>query len=309
VPVRHLTVPIFALGLALLPWGEAAAAPRVVASILPVHALTAGVMEGIGTPTLLVPPGASPHGYQMRPSEAAALAEADLVVWIGEPLETFLVKPIASLAGAAASLELLEAPGLTLLPAREGGLPEAHADEGEHDHDGMDPHVWLDPGNARAIAAAIARALAKRDPGNAAAYAANAGRLDRRLAALAEELRKALAPVRTRPFIVLHDAFQYLERAFGLAVVGSITVSPDRPPSARRLAELRAALLGHGVVCVFGEPQTRTGHVATLVESTDIETGELDAEGGPEITPGPDAYFALMRANARALVACLSRSG
>jgi zinc transport system substrate-binding protein len=312
--IGKLGLPLLALCLAATAPHRATAEPRVVASILPVHSLAAGVMAGIGEPRLLVPPGASPHGHQMRPSEAAALQEADLVVWIGEPLEGFLMKPLRSLGDKARSLELLEATGVNLLASREGGLwepdhaEEGHAHEEDHGHGAIDPHIWLDPDNARAMVAAIAAALSEVDPANAAAYRANAARLDESLRALGAELRESLAPVRDRPFIVFHDAYQYLERAFDLMAVGSITVSPDRPPGARRVAELRERVRERGAVCVFAEPQVPTDLVATLVEGTGVATGELDPEGSIGIAPGEGAYAALMRRNAQALVGCLSRS-
>jgi zinc transport system substrate-binding protein len=312
--IGKLGLPLLALSLGLTTPQEAAAEPRVVASILPVHALVAGVMAGVGEPRLLVPPGASPHGHQMRPSDAAALQEARLVVWIGEPLEGFLTKPLATLGARARSLELIEAPGVRVLASREGGLwepdhaAEEHAHEADHGHGVIDPHIWLDPDNARAMVAAIAAALEEVDPANAAAYRANAARLDESLRALGAELRESLAPVRDRPFIVFHDAYQYLERAFDLSAVGAITVSPDRPPGARRLAELRERIRVRGAVCVFAEPQVPTDLVAMLVEGTGVATGELDPEGSLDIAPGEGAYAALMRRNAQALVGCLSRS-
>jgi zinc transport system substrate-binding protein len=308
----------------------AEAIPKVVASIQPVHSLVAGVMEGVGTPSLLVAPGASPHAYQMRPSEAKALAGADLVVWVGEELEAFLAKPVASLGGSARTLELMEAPGVELLPTREGGAwdehdhhgdeahesqnepehheeEEEHAAEGRNEHGGHDAHIWLSPANARAIVQAVAAALAEVDPARAGRYAANAEAVTARLGALEAEMRARLEPVRERPYVVFHDAYHYLEHAFGLNAAGSITVSPERQPSAARLAELRERIRREGAACVFGEPQVATKLVATVVEGTKAGVGELDAEGSGRIAPGPDAYFTLMRRNAKALSDCLSK--
>ena len=298
----------------------ARAAPTVVVSIQPIHALVSGVMAGVADPVLLVPPGVSPHGFQLRPSAAAALQDADLVIWVGESLETFLVKPIGSLSDDGRVLELTEADGVKLLDSREGGAWEAHdhgdepADEHEHahghdhGHEEVDPHIWLSPANAEAIVGAVAAALGRVDPTHAARYAANARELTGRLGRLDDELRATLAPVRGKPFIVFHDAFPYFERAFDLAGAGSITLSPDRPPSAQRLAELRQRIVGEAAVCVFGEPQTRTQLVATLVEGTSARTGQLDAEGSAALPAGVEGYMVLMRDNAAALVGCLSKA-
>jgi zinc transport system substrate-binding protein len=302
VPLRPSSI---LLSLALLA-SPAAAAAEVVVSIQPIHALVAGVMAGMGEPRLLLPAGTSPHGYQLRPSDAAALQDADLIVWVGEDLETFLEKPIGTLARGGV-LALMDAPGLTLLGSRDSGARDAQ----DHGDDQADPHIWLSPANARVIVAAVAAALGEADAANAAAYADNAARLTARLEALETELKAELEPVRGQPFIVLHDAFQYFEQAFGLHGAGSITVSPDRPAGARRLAELRQRIADHGAVCVFGEPQTQTqtGLVAALVDGTGIGTGELDAEGRSSLPAGAEAYFALMRGNARALADCLARAG
>ena len=114
----------------------AADAPAVVVSIKPIHALVAGVMQGVAEPELLVKGGGSPHGYSLRPSEARALAEADLVVWVGPQLESFLVKPLETLAHQAHQLELLEAIEGPLLALRKGGAWEGHAHGHEAEHQG-----------------------------------------------------------------------------------------------------------------------------------------------------------------------------
>jgi zinc transport system substrate-binding protein len=295
----------------------AAEPPRVVATIPPIHSLAAAVMAGAGEPALLVRGNASPHGYQLRPSEAAAIQDADVVVWVGPGFETFLERPLGNLGVGTRVVTLLEAPGVERLPAREGGTWEAHEGKGEgrhagadgdHGHGEHDPHVWLSPANAQAMVRAIAAAVTAADPERAALYRANEERTVRELAALDEELDAALAPVRGKPFIVFHDAYQYLEAAYGLNAAGSITVSPDRPPSARRLVELAEKIERSGAVCVFGEVQAASPLVGTLIADRGIGTGELDPEGRATVTPGPKAYAGLMRRNVDVLVDCLSRS-
>lgn len=110
--------------------------PSVAADITPVHSLVARVMEGVGVPNLIVQSGASPHGYSLRPSEAAALQEADLVFWVGEDLTPWMEDAVDTLATNASVTTLLEADGITLLDFREGALFEAH----DHDHDDHDDH-------------------------------------------------------------------------------------------------------------------------------------------------------------------------
>lgn len=284
-------------------------APNVVATIVPVHALVAGVMEGVGEPALLVRRGASPHDHQLRPSDSRALQEAELVVWVGPALEGFMPKALSSLASDAETLTLMEAAGVDLLPARQAGdLDGGEAAHGHgHGEDAPDPHVWLSPSNARAMVQAIADALGRIDPARAAIYRANAARMDAALIALAAELQAQLAPVRDQPFVVFHDAYQYLEHVFGLNAAGSITVSPERLPGARRLTELRRTMEESGARCIFGEAVAIRPVVSALAADTGAEIATLDAEGVTVVEPGPDAYMKLMRSNARAIVACLSR--
>ncbi|MDQ2105059.1 zinc ABC transporter substrate-binding protein ZnuA [Azospirillum isscasi] len=311
--MRHLPPSVVA-AILLAASPALADAPKVVASIKPVHSLVAAVMEGVAEPALIVRGAASPHTYAMKPSDAKALAAADLVFWVGPELESFLDKPLKANAKKATSVELLEAPGVTLLDAREGGAWEAHDHGHKHDHghahgeghghEEVNTHVWLDPANARAMVAAIAEALSAKDPANAAAYTVNAGRTARSIDALDAELKAALAPVAGKPFVVFHDAYQYFEAHYGLNGVGAITVNPERRPSAKRLSEIRARITGLGAACVFAEPQFEPALVDTIVDGTRAKKGVLDPEGA-ELKDGPGLYPALMRGIAASLKDCL----
>jgi len=291
-------------GLVARPAAAAGTAPTVVASIKPVHSLVAGVMEGVGTPALLVRGGASPHAYTLRPSEARALREAQVVFWVGPKLELFLRGPLAALAGEARVVALAEAPGVARLPQREGGV-WGHDEDESHGPGAYNPHVWLDPRNAEAMVATIADVLAQADPPHAAAYRANAQHLRAGIAALDHELAKRLEPVRERPFLVFHDAYAYLEHRYGLHAVGAITVEPDQPPGARRVIELRERIRDAGAVCVFAEPQFQPHLVRILIEGSDIRAGVLDPLGA-DLPAGTALYFTLMRDLAKSLRTCLA---
>jgi zinc transport system substrate-binding protein len=314
----------------------AAAEIHAVASIKPVHSLVAGVMEGVGEPVLLVKGAGSEHSYSLRPSEARALEQAEVVFWVGETMETFLIKPLEALAGDAEVIELWRTPGLTLLPTREGGMweahehggeqagadadhggadrPGAHGDAGEHAevepgaahraHGETDMHIWLDPGNAKVLAAAIASALGDADPNNAAVYQANAEHLRRQLDELDRSLHDRLATVADRPYVVFHDAYQYFEHRYGLNAVGAITINPTVRPSAQRLREIHERLEQLEAACVFAEPQFEPTLVDTVIESTSAQTGVLDPLGAA-LDAGPEQYFQLMNGLADALVDCL----
>jgi len=280
--------------------GAGDAAPKVVATILPLHSLVAAVMAGVGTPDLMIPGGASPHAYALRPSDTATLAEADVVFWVGEGLEAFLAKPLATLAGRARVAALAEMPGLVLLPAR--AVRDGAGDRGGS----ADPHVWLDPRNARAAVEAIAATLSAADPSHAETYRRNAAATAARLDRLDRALAARLAPVQDIPFIAFHDALRYFEARYGLTSAGTVVAHPERPPGARRVRALRTEVLGGRVRCVLAEPQFAPALLETLVSGSAARLGTVDPLGA-DIPPGPGAYFALMEALAAAIVECLGR--
>lgn len=303
---------IAAAALAFVSSAAAAEPPRVVASIVPIHSLVAGVMDGIGAPELIVKGAASPHSYALKPSEARALNEAQAVFWVGEALETFLEKPLSALAKKKARIvTLIAAPGVTTLPARQGGAWEGEDDghghgKKAHGHGAAtDAHIWLDADNAKAIVKAAVAALSEVDAGNRAAYAANGDRLLARLDALDAELKTTLAPVKGKPFVVFHDGYQYFERRYGMNAVGSVTVNPERQPGARRLTQIRRKMRELEAQCIFREPNFDPALVKTVIEGTPVRTGGLNPEGAG-LTPGPEAYFQLMRDMAASLKGCLA---
>lgn len=300
----------------LLASGPALAAPKVIASVLPVHGIVSAVMGDAGEPELLLPGNMAEHRAKFTPQQLSDLAEADLVFIIGEGLEAKL----SQLSGSEAVngkrfVELASAAGIRTYPIREGGAWGAHDHEEEgHDHADhtdapgvlrFDPHVWLDPFNARMMAAAVARELVRLDPLNGAVYIANANRfaaeLEKDMAVIAQDL----TPVKDKPYVVFHDAFQYFEKRFGLTGAGSITDVSAAAPSAQRLSEVRGKIADVKAVCVFREPQYDGKVVAAVVEGTGAREGVLDPLGA-DITPGPGAYQALIGNLAKSFKACLS---
>ncbi|HSG55848.1 MAG TPA: zinc ABC transporter substrate-binding protein, partial [Paracoccaceae bacterium] len=242
--MRHL------LALACLVFAQHARAdaPRVAVDIPAVHSLVAQVMGDLGAPVFVMKPGASPHGYALRPSEAQILASADILIWIGADQSPWLAHAHANLAPSALSLELLEDPSTQVLPARSG---IAFSDSDPHDHGAHDPHAWLDPVNAQGWLAAIAAALASRDPANAATYAANAANARADLAALTDEITADLKPYAGTGFITFHDAFQYFEARFSLPATAAISLTDAAPPGPARIAALRALMADRQITCAF----------------------------------------------------------
>ena len=281
----------------------------MVATIKPIHSLVAAVMQGAGAPRLLIGGGASPHAYSLKPSDARALQNADVIFWVGRDLETFLEKPLTALPKTARVVELAAAPGMTLLHSRTNGFRDEplHAEGTDHpgSQGGSDMHVWLDADNARAIVRATVAALIAADPDRAEVYRGNGERTETRIVALDQTLRSELTPLAGRPYIVFHDAYRYLEHRYGLTQAGSITMSSERQPSARRIAAIRARIANRQAVCIFSEPQFDPALLKTVLEGTSIRVGVLDAEGGIEVPPGPEAYFAIMRNIGDSLKTCL----
>ena len=322
-PARLLPA-LLALCTALAPFGapHAAEPPRVVASIAPIHSLVAAVTRGVTRPHLLVPAGQSPHTFALAPSDARALAHADLVVAAGGPVDRFLERPLSALAADAPVLRLLDTAGVQRLAPRDGGAwppggrngaTESDEHEQGHDHEhatgehAVDPHAWLAPPNAIAFTRAIADRLAALDPARAERYRANADERIAALTALDRHLATRLALVADRPYLVFHDAYQYLERHYGLAPAGSIAVDAGRPPGARRLLELRDRIRQRGIECLFVEPQFEPGIAHSIAEGTGARIQELDPLGAA-LEPGPELYPALLTQLAESLRQCLQAS-
>ena len=290
--------------------------PRVVVDIAPIHALVAQVMEGIGMPDLIIQPGATPHEYSLRPSEAAALQSADIVFWIGPDLTPWLEEAIETLAPAADLTTLMDVDGTVQLEFREDAVFEAHdhsdhADDDEHDdradhgdHAGHDPHAWLSPKNAMTWLEVIAGRLSAVDPVNSDAYLANAASGRVAIEALMDEVDATLDPVRGRAFIVFHDAYQYFETDFDISASGAISISDASDPSPARIAEIRGQIAEQGVDCVLAEPQFNPGLVATVLRGSDAQMGIVDPLGA-DLELGAELYPQLIRNLSNALAECL----
>ncbi len=322
VPIRRLRLALafLLLGVAL----PAVAVPNVATDVTPVHSLVSQVMEGVGEPRLVIQRGASPHSYSMRPSEAAALENADVVFWVGEELTPWLDRALGNLAPDARQVALLHAEGTLRHAFRERVLTEtaghdehghdepAHDDHGHddhagHAHEGIDPHAWLDPVNARYWLGVIAETLAEADPANAEAYRRNAEAGQAEIDALLAHVQGEVSPVHEQAFIVFHDAYQYYERRFDMNTVGAISLSDATDPSPAHIAEIREIVGEHDVQCVFAEPQFNPALVDTVLNGTSARTGVLDPLGS-DIATGPDFYPTLIRQLTDRLVSCLAGS-
>lgn len=302
--------------------------PKVIVSIPPFQSLVASIMEGVATPKLLLPKGASLHHYSLRPSQIKMLQEADIVIWGGPELETFLANTLKNLP-ADHVIQLNKTPGLALLTQRRGAIwPEHdHGDHHEedhghshdhehHDHEGhgheghshsglYDMHYWLDPTNAIQLVDYLRQELSQKDPEHKLIYERNSQQLKKRIQELDAQLKKKLSGVKRVPYLVFHDGYQYFEHHYGLNAVGAIAIHPELPISLDRLNTLRDTMNRSQAQCVFSEPQFKPKIVQQLIKGTTIRTGELDPEGAT-IPEGPKGYFVLLENLADGLNNCLS---
>jgi zinc transport system substrate-binding protein len=280
---------------------------KVVASIKPIHSLASYLMDGVGKPDLIVDGYASPHGFAMKPSHAKMLQNADLIFWVGEDLENFLEKPLKSIAKKAEKIELMETKGLKKLKFRERNIFEEHGhdehkehghkedkhdDHHGHAHGEHDPHIWLDPINAKSILSEMAVHLIEKDPDNASAYKANLKKAHKALDNLTKKVKSELKG--DFKSIVFHDAYQYFEKRFDVNVLGAFTVNTDVLPGAEQLAEIREIIEHEKVTCVFSEPQFNPDIIKAVAKDTNIKTGVIDPLGAT-LDPGKDLYFDLIR--------------
>ena len=261
--------------------GSAQAEVKVLTSIKPLQLIAAAVQDGVAIPEVLLPPGASPHNYALRPSDVRKVQSVDLVYWIGPDMEGFLPRVLNG--RTLPSVAVQDLPGLKLRRFAEDS--HSHAEEtDEHDHDhrpgSLDAHLWLSPINARVIATKMAADLSAADPANAARYQSNLKAFDERLDALDLRLKARLAGIAGKPYFVFHEAFDYFEEAYGLKHAGVFSVAAEVQPGAQHVSAMRTRLQEVGKTCVFSEPPLRPRLAETLVAGLPVKLAELDALGG-----------------------------
>ena len=290
---------------------------KVIASIKPLHSLVSFVMDGVGTPDILVDGSSSPHTFQLKPSHATMLQEADIVFWIGEDLESFLETPLESISKNSKHITLMESDEIELLKFREKNIFDEHDEHDEHadehgdEHDGHDDHehahgehdihFWLDPEIAKTIVKIITRELSEIDPANAPSYESNSIKA---LNEIDQLISKTKGKINSdAKYVVFHDAYQYFEKRFGIEVVGALTVNPEVLPGAKQLSEIREVIEHENVNCLFSEPQFNPGIAEMIAKDTGVRAAILDPLGA-ELEPGKDLYFDLIGDMASSFESC-----
>ena len=327
---------ILATALLVSASGVRADVPNVVVDIPPVFSLVSSVMQGVGTPKLLLRGNESPHNFALRPSQRRDLGQADIIFWIGEGLTPWLEKAQASLTQTPIAVALGEQTGVVQLSFREGAFFENHDGHGEvngheehnhaethenaaahdgkdyqdhagHDHSGLDPHFWLDPENAIHWIYTIADILSQTDPEIAGAYYANAAKTKASLELLNKNIAQQLAPHHAERFLIVHDAFQYFEARFGLAAQGAISDGHAAPPSAARILAIRKLMQDQKISCVFAEPGYNAKLLDNLISGTSVRLKQLDPLGAG-LPLDHTLYEAVLQNMADTMVACFTNN-
>lgn len=255
--------------------------PKVVTDIPAVHSLVAQVMQGVGAPDILLTQGSDPHAFQLRPSQARSLSKADLVFWIGPDLTPWLGRAIKGVGIKGRSITLLD-----------------------HAAKNTDPHAWLDPQNAILWLDLIASELAIFDPDSASIYRANAAISHSEISQMQAEVQRTLAPIRTAPIVVFHDAYGHFADRFELNIIGNIRLGDAATPGAAHLTRLRTLISQHSIGCAFAEADHDPALVQALFEGTGISIGTLDPIG-TTLDYGPNLYNTLIRNLATDITQCL----
>lgn len=276
----------------LLPATAIADVPQVITDIAPIQSLTAQVMGDLGTPDMLLQPGADPHDFALSPDQAERLGEADLVIWVGEALVPWLKEPLQTLAPQAPLFSLLEVDGWDALEIREGDVGD------------IDPHGWMDPVVAQTWVTAIAEALSNADPDNATTYAANAQTTIADLKALEANLAARLEGLSDRAYVLPHDGYRYFEDRFGLTAQAAISGIDARTPGPAQIASIRNQMSEQDVVCVFSDAEIGDNWAKVITEGTDARTVMIDGVG-VGLDAGPGLYGELLDRLAGQFETCL----
>ncbi len=323
---RKLVQPL--IGLCFMGLASNASALTVTVSIPPLAGIIAPLLGPSDELNVLLKPGLSPHGFQLRPSHVKLLQDSDLVITVGTPVDGWIEKPLQLVNKVP--IAMAQMANVERLALRQGGLWEnkhLHSDEPQHsesdsdehevDHHHekaiesthLDGHIWMSQHNAKQMVLVVSQQLQTKLPEQKKViqqrtvdWLAQLDKTDQRIVA-------QLAKVQSEPFLVLHDAFQYFEHHYGLNGVGSIRFNPELAPSLKRVHELRERIKSGQVACLFKEPQFPERRVMSVVSGLDVKLGSLDPMGTSYALDKPFmAYDAFLQALANQFSSCLTSS-
>ncbi|MDG4811814.1 zinc ABC transporter substrate-binding protein [Hydrogenovibrio sp. 3SP14C1] len=301
--MKHL---VFLMGLFM---SLQAQAIQVTVTIPPLAALVQPYLSKGDRLVVLLPYGSSPHHFQFRPSHLKALYDADLILTVGNTVDLWAKKPIQQVLKQnvhTRHIAMQKQPGLAVLPSREQVLLEEHSKEAltQHHHDHIDPHIWLSIKNATLMLKAIGQAWQDLKPSEAQETADKTKQILSELDQLDHEIKGLLKPVKNVPYLVLHDAFYYFEKPYGLNNLGTIQVSTEVKPGIKRVLQLRQLIEKAKVQCVFKEPQFSDNQLTYIISGLNVKIGSLDPMGRFESSKN---YVDFMKALAMQYEECLAR--
>ncbi|HJO11783.1 MAG TPA: zinc ABC transporter substrate-binding protein [Gammaproteobacteria bacterium] len=262
----------------------------IAATIKPLQLIAREILGEKGSVSVLLA-GNSPHSYALTPSDRIALDNADLVLWVGKELETFIEGAIDQLQGQATVLTVLEMQDLNRLNLENAQL---------------DPHVWLDTRNALQIARAISRELEALDGENKAVYRQNLASFQNQMDATEEELLRVTASLLATPFIVHHNAYQYFEQQIGLEHEFALVLDPEMQPGIRQILNVRELIQQSQPGCLLLEPDSNQAAIDTFLSGYELTQITVDLLGNQGVN-SREGYSQLMLNLADAFISCLTQ--
>ena len=288
----------------LISYSSLNAEVKVVTIIKPIHSLVAGVMDGLGSPSLIVDGSNSPHNFSLKPSHAKMIEDAEIIFWVGEDLETFMIKPLESIANNATKVSFMDLDSIIKLKFKEENILEVEGYDDDHDKhaDGeFDAHIWLDPKNAIEIVNEIAKTLSLKDPNKKNVYYSNAEKLNHSLNELIEKINLSIN--KDARFIVFHDAYQYFEKRFDVSSAGALILNEEALPSAKKVSEIHKIIKKQNINCIISEPQFNPNIIKSIAQDSSILTRSFDPLGSSFDT-NKNLYFEMILSLSNSLKDC-----
>ena len=303
----------------------------VISTIQPINSLVSAVIGNTGKSITIIPSEQSPHDFKLKPSDVKVLQNGNIIFYVSNHLESSITKVFKNLPKNIKVINLMEESGVNHLAIRDNDAWERHDHHGHDDHDKHgkkhddhddhdkhgkkhddhddhekedDVHVWLSPDNAIKIVQKVNKVLSLYFPENSKIYNDNTNKFIDKIRNLKMELVKELSPIKNKPYIVFHDAYQYFEKTFELNAVGSVALEGDIASSPKQISFIKNKIVKSKASCVFQEPQFDSKLVKIVVEGTDAKIGTLDPLG-VNITGDKDFYLQLLSNMAKSLKECL----
>mgnify|MGYP001213076434 FL=1 len=305
----------------------------VISTIQPINSLVSAVIGNTGKTISIIPAEQSPHDFKLKLSEVKVLQNGNIIFYVSNHLESSVTKVFKNLPKNIKLINLMEESGINHLAIRDNAAWERHDHHGDDhddhdkhgkkhdDHDDHDKHgkkhddhddhekeddvhIWLSPDNAIKIVQKVNKVLSLYFPENSKIYNDNTTKFIDKIRNLKMELVKELSPIKNKPYIVFHDAYQYFEKTFELNAVGSIALEGDIASSPKQISFIKDKIIKSKASCVFQEPQFDSKLVKIVLEGTNAKTGTLDPHG-VNITGNKDFYLQLLKNMAKSLKECL----